>query len=149
MKNIVKYIVAFAVIALALGYFVITGLSGEKLYYKEVSELINKPDEYNGKGLKVSGNVTHDNFTVNKFQQYASFMITDPAGAVMSVEYRGVIPDAFEQGAAVVVEGTYNKDENLFTARRMMAKCPSKYEAAGEEHPDDIQKQADEAVKQS
>ncbi len=137
-KNYTKYIAAFAVIVAALGYFIVSGMSGEKVYYQEVGELLNNPALAEKKGLRISGNVTSDNFSMNKFEQYASFEITDDTGAVLPVVYKGVIPDAFETGASVVIEGRYDAGGNVFTARKLLAKCPSKYEAEGDVHPEDI-----------
>jgi cytochrome c-type biogenesis protein CcmE len=141
LKNYVKYIVAFVVIIGALGYFVVSGLGGSTIYYKEVAELVNDPLSAEQDGLRVSGNVTDNNFTMNKFDKYAMFEITDSTGTVLVVEYHGTIPDAFEQGASVILEGTYNGESKLFTANKLLAKCPSKYEGMGEEHPDDVDKQ--------
>ena len=139
-KNYMKYAVAFAVIIAALSYFIISAMSGEKIYYHEVGELLNNHSLSEKRRLRISGNVISDNFSMNKFEQYASFEITDDNGAVLPVLYNGVIPDAFETGASVVIEGSYNSSENLFTAKKLLAKCPSKYEAEGEKHPGDVPK---------
>jgi cytochrome c-type biogenesis protein CcmE len=42
------------------------------------------------------------------------------------VNYRGALPDTFEKGAEVIVEG--RMDGTAFTAKTLMTKCPSKYE---------------------
>ncbi|MDR0453571.1 MAG: cytochrome c maturation protein CcmE [Deferribacteraceae bacterium] len=139
-KNYIKYAVAFAVIAATLVYFIVSALSGEKIYYREVGELINNPLLAEKKGLRISGNVISDNFSVNKFEKYAVFEITDDTGAALPVVYNGTIPDAFEIGAAVLIEGSYSASENVFTAKKLLAKCPSKYEAEGEKHPDELPK---------
>jgi cytochrome c-type biogenesis protein CcmE len=141
MKNYAKYIVAFAVVFVALGYFIVSSVSGEKIYYKEVSELVGDVEMAEKRGLRVSGTVTENNFSMSKFERMANFEVTDEAGGVMAVVYNGEIPDAFETGASVVLEGTYNVEQNLFTANKLMAKCPSKYEAdEGEAHPDEVEK---------
>jgi cytochrome c-type biogenesis protein CcmE len=57
-----------------------------------------------------------------------AFTITDGA-ADMPVRYHGIIPDTFVDGADVVVEGAMSGD-GTFVANNMLAKCPSKYEAA-------------------
>lgn len=140
MKNIAKYVIAAAVVLAAMGYFIYTGLSGDKLYYKEIQAVLDNPEEMSQRGLRISGNVLHDNFEMNKFQKLARFDMTDETGGVLQVVYKGAIPDAFEQGADVVVEGKYDPGSQTFHANKLMAKCPSKYEAEGEKHPDDVDK---------
>ena len=56
-----------------------------------------------------------------------AFEVTDGTRR-LPVRYRGVVPDAFKDGAEVVVEGRF--DGQTFTAARLFAKCPSKFEAA-------------------
>ena len=47
----------------------------------------------------------------------------------LPVSYHGIIPDTFVDDAAVVVEGRLQED-GTFVAHELLAKCPSKYEAA-------------------
>ncbi len=64
------------------------------------------------------------------------FNVTDGQAAI-PVEYHGVVPDTFVDGADVVVEGGLRQD-GTFVASNLLAKCPSKYEAAakrGEKNP--------------
>jgi cytochrome c-type biogenesis protein CcmE len=150
MKNYVKYIIAFGVVAVTLGYFFISSMTAGRVYYSEVSELIGNAEMAMKRNLRVSGIVTDDNFSVNKFEKTAKFEVTDDLGGIMNVVYSGNIPDAFETGASVIITGTYDVEKNIFTARQLMAKCPSKYEAAEPEnpqkkeeeqkHPDDVKK---------
>lgn len=146
VKNYAKYVIAFAVVAAALGYFIVSSMSGEKLYYKDIAQLIEEADASN-RGFRITGDVSYDNFSVSKFEQYAAFEISDDSGKVLSVVYNGSIPDAFEEGAQVILEGTYDKDANVFTAKKLLAKCPSKYESEGDEHPADVPKHPDEISK--
>ena len=52
----------------------------------------------------------------------------DPAISI-NVSYGGVLPDAFRNGAEVIVEGGMSPDGN-FMAKRLMTKCPSRYQSA-------------------
>ena len=45
----------------------------------------------------------------------------------MFVDYKGVVPDTFKDGAEVIVEGSVLSDGS-FKARVLMTKCPSKYQ---------------------
>ena len=63
----------------------------------------------------------------------ASFTLVDlehPEQGIR-VHYRGVLPDTFEKGAEVIVEGRMEGKD--FTAKTLMTKCPSKYEKSNRE----------------
>ena len=144
MKNIIKYIIAFVVVIGALGYFIGTSLTGEKIYYKEVAELLQSPGDTVQKGLRISGDVVEGHFAVDKMARSAEFDVGDKAGYKMSVIYSGSIPDALEIGASVILEGSYNPQNNTFTASKLLTKCPSKYEAEDLEHPEELSKHPDD-----
>jgi cytochrome c-type biogenesis protein CcmE len=62
-------------------------------------------------------------------------MIKDKDGsAQLPVDFSGIIPDTFVDDADVVVEGNRRTD-GVFEATTLLAKCPSKYETAGEAKP--------------
>ncbi len=46
----------------------------------------------------------------------------------MPVIYKGVVPDTVRAGTQVVVEGHYV--QGVFQASTLLAKCPSKFQAA-------------------
>lgn len=56
------------------------------------------------------------------------FEVQDPpAGAEhLSVVYAGVMPDTFQSGRDVILEGDF--DGQVFHAQNLMTQCPSKYE---------------------
>jgi cytochrome c-type biogenesis protein CcmE len=45
----------------------------------------------------------------------------------LPVHYRGVIPDTFKPGVEVIVEGGLDPGTQVFKAKTLMTKCPSKY----------------------
>lgn len=58
----------------------------------------------------------------------------DP-GETIDIAYRGTVPDQFKVGRDIVVTGTLK--DGVFHADRgsMIAQCPSKFQARGDEHP--------------
>ena len=60
----------------------------------------------------------------------------------VNVYYKGVKPDSFKADVQVILEGKYNKAENLFKATTLLVKCPSRYE--GETPPEDHDYSTDE-----
>jgi cytochrome c-type biogenesis protein CcmE len=48
------------------------------------------------------------------------------------VHHQGPLPDTFQEGRDVVVDGRYGRD-GVFEASTVLTKCGSRYEAAEEE----------------
>ena len=63
---------------------------------------------------------------------HVDFEIADAGDPrALPVRYQGIdMPDLFGDGAEVVIEGSIH--QGVFLAERVMAKCPSKYEATTE-----------------
>jgi cytochrome c-type biogenesis protein CcmE len=59
------------------------------------------------------------------------FYITDDDGTVAQVHYRGAKPDNFEDSENIVVVGQFQ--DGVFLAEKLLVKCPSKYEKAGDD----------------
>jgi len=55
-----------------------------------------------------------------------TFWMTDNTGSSMQVIYQGTMPRDFEKLDQIVVVGTARND--IFEARELVLKCPSKYE---------------------
>ena len=63
----------------------------------------------------------------------ARFTLVDQ-GTEMPVEHSGktLLPDTFQDGADAGVEGNYDPVRKVFVSHKVMAKCASRYEAAGQ-----------------
>ncbi len=108
------------------------GAKEDKLYYLEVDEYLAKPTENPVRlaGFVVDGSIGKDpaglavNFQIrgdSSTQTIPVFFDSRSAG--------GRVPDTFVDGSQVVVSGQMGKD-GVFQAKQLLAKCPSKYEAA-------------------
>jgi cytochrome c-type biogenesis protein CcmE len=62
-----------------------------------------------------------------------TFFLVDEQGKECKVVLDGAAPNNFEMATSVVAKGRYNTDEGYFHATEVLTKCPSKYEAQGEE----------------
>ena len=62
-----------------------------------------------------------------------TFFLMDDQGKECKVVLDGAAPNNFEMATSVVAKGRYNADEGFFHATEVLTKCPSKYEAQGEE----------------
>ena len=91
--------------------------------------------EFNAKGapashFRVNGKVAVGSIDRESSGRRVRFTIKDASGsATLPVDYTGIVPDTFVDNADVVVEGRRGED-GVFVATTLLAKCPSKYEAA-------------------
>jgi cytochrome c-type biogenesis protein CcmE len=125
----IKFMILGSGVFLGMAVLLWAGLSrpGGMVYYHTVSEFM-KLDERVTDGYRVNGKVVDG--TIERFEsgQDVLFVMSDGAEA-MNVNYHGIVPDTFVDSADVVVEGRLGED-NVFVAHTLLAKCPSKYEAA-------------------
>lgn len=120
------FIVAGLAIAAAVIYLVVanTGTSAE--YYMTIHEL-QTCKSCSGQAVRVAGFVSSAGVTPINQAQAISFEITDNT-LKMPVIFKGVVPDTLRAGTQVVVEGHYV--HGVFQASTLLAKCPSKFQAA-------------------
>ena len=100
-------------------------------YYLKVDEVLVEPEVWQGKRLQVHGYAANVLRTRNSLDW--RFDIAEAVGSdnrVVHAEYNGIVPDTFDNHAEVVVSGVLAGDTLMVDARGIMAKCPSKYEAA-------------------
>ena len=56
------------------------------------------------------------------------FVLREDGGDQMRIEYSGPKPANFDNVTKVVAIGTYNPEKQVFLAKELLVKCPSKYE---------------------
>ncbi len=126
-KKKVKFIIGGIIIAVAIIYLVYSGIQKAGLYYLSVSEIKKEGSIAYGQSVRVNGDVLDGSIQWDSQEGTLRFIISDGENK-LPIIYRGVAPDTFRGGAEVVVEGKYTS-KNIFEADKIMAKCPSKYEA--------------------
>ena len=128
-KKNVKFIIGGVIIAVAIIYLVYSGIQETALYYLTVSEFKEEGFSlaYAGESVRVNGSVLDGSIQWSSQEGILRFIISDGENE-LPVTYRGVAPDTFKSGAEVVVEGKYTQ-EDILEVDKIMAKCPSKYEA--------------------
>ncbi len=127
IRGKIKFILAIGVIATALTYLVYGGVRDTMVYYLTVGELKSRvPSIYKDK-VRVSGTVVPGSIRKG-IDGSLEFKITDGKQAI-DVQYRGIIPDIFRDNVEAVVEGLYTP-QNVFQAKVLLAKCPTKYDPA-------------------
>jgi cytochrome c-type biogenesis protein CcmE len=111
------------------------GASGEGTfrYYSDVAAFATAPASETSQAARVHGFVVAGSIAKNLPAGHVDFRVEDKGKShALAVRYLGIdVPDMFKDGAEVVVEGHF--DSGVFLAERVMAKCPSKYEAKSEQ----------------
>ncbi len=125
LKGKLKFIIAIAVIALAVSYLVYGGVKDTMVYYLTVNELKGRVPSVYGERVRVSGKVVPGSIKHGP-DGSLEFSIADGGGDI-DVAYSGIVPDIFKDDVEAVVEGEYGRD-NVFAADVLLAKCPTKYE---------------------
>lgn len=124
-------LIGFGIVA-TMGFMLVVGTrksDGGMLYYVKVHEYLQ-----NGapKGhFRINGKVLAGSIDRKPDGQRVLFTLADDKNPAVTlpVDYKGIIPDTFVDGADVVVEGS-RLPNGTFEATTLLAKCPSKYEAA-------------------
>ncbi|NLV30637.1 MAG: cytochrome c maturation protein CcmE [Acidobacteria bacterium] len=126
-----KFWVGGLIIVAALAWLGFVGFQESKAYYITVDEFSSLRGEYEGKRFKLAGDVVEG--SIDRSRPQMEFVISSPRSSIR-VRYTGadIIPDTFKDGSKALVEGTVAPD-GVFEARRIEAKCASKYEAEYDE----------------
>jgi cytochrome c-type biogenesis protein CcmE len=127
MSAKVKFIVGGAVILAALAWLGFVGFQESKAYYITVDEYSASRGTFEGKKLKLAGDVVAGSIDRSKPQM--EFVLSSKDNNIR-VRYVGkqVIPDTFKDGSKALVEGKPAAD-GTFQASYIEAKCASKYES--------------------
>ncbi len=126
----IKFLMGGLAIALALTFLVVAGVRDGWVYSHDVDDVVEVAS-YQGKRLRLHGNVGSENFVENRVGLNARFELHGETKH-LNVDYSGVIPDLFKPDNSVVVEG-YIDEDGIFRADILLTKCASKYESEGGE----------------
>lgn len=122
----IKLFIALAVVALAIGYLVVSSVRETSAYYMTINELRSAGPAVEHKKLRVAGTLVERSAQWDPQRLLLDFTLTDQGSQQLPVSYKGAPPDMFKDGAEVIVEGTYAN--GTFQANNLLLKCPSKYE---------------------
>ena len=87
------------------------------------------PEAWQGKRLQLHGFVVPGSILVRKDSLDYRFKVQNN-GKIVDASYTGILPDTFKDEAEVVLKGHLSADGFRTEPNGVMAKCPSKYEAA-------------------
>ena len=127
-----KLSIAGVVLVGAVAYLAFAGMQRGSVYTMGVDQYVTSPDQQ-AKRVRLCGRVGEEEFEVHKAQLTAKFRLKGDK-EVVTVAYRGAIPDMFKTGADVIVEGQRDSS-GVFNSDTIMTKCASKYEEMPKSHP--------------
>jgi cytochrome c-type biogenesis protein CcmE len=124
-------------VIVALALVVVAVTIGVTSFKKSVTPYISFTEARRSSGLvQVNGVLADKNYVLKQDEQYLEFNLKDSNAEVLRVTYRGIVPGNFDQATSIVAIGRYSEDH--FEAEQLLVKCPSKYQAEGEKHPEGI-----------
>jgi len=118
----IRWGIVMLVVGACVGYLVYSASGGASEYYLTVSEL--RSQQPAAGDVRVAGVVQND---VQRSDGGLRVQFTEKDGtSSVLVDYKGALPDIFRPGITVVAEGRLGVD-NVFHARTLLAKCPSRF----------------------
>jgi cytochrome c-type biogenesis protein CcmE len=132
----IKLAATSVVLVLAFSGLLWSTLRDGTEYYKNVDEVMVDPQAWEGKKLQLHGYVVPGSIKRKRDALEYKFQVRNtPARSgddamIVDATYSGVVPDTFKDEAEVVLKGRLDGDVFLTEPNGVMAKCPSKYEAA-------------------
>jgi cytochrome c-type biogenesis protein CcmE len=137
VKKQQRFVAVGVLLAGVVGYLMVTGMRDSMVYYYTPAELVAKSvadPSVHELGVKVGGRVVPGTVRFDPKTLDLRFDVVDIATgrARFPVQYQGPLPDTFEEGRDVVVEGRLTS-AGLFEATTVLTKCGSRYEAVEED----------------
>ena len=134
---------AVFVILVGAAAWLLAGSDNPFVYSKLVDEVMSEPDSFEGRRLRVEGELRQGSIQFRESPCEWRFVIFKE-DKEMPVRFpQCVVPDTFRDGMGiqVTVQGELD-DDGVFLANQVIPRCPSKYEMqermeAGEEMPYD------------
>ena len=127
-----KLAVAGLIFAGAVGYLAYAGMQKGWVYTLGVEQYLASPEKHQQR-VRLCGTVGAEGVVVQKAQLAARFFLKGEHQQI-AVAYKGVVPDMFQAGAEVIVEGQQDA-AGVFQADTLLTKCASKYEEMPKDHP--------------
>ena len=105
-------------------------------YFKDIDEVVSAQSAWEGKQLQLHGYVVPGSILRKRDSLEYKFKVqnnparADQTGGIVEASYTGIVPDTFKGEAEVVLKGHLGPNGFHTDPDGVMAKCPSKYEAA-------------------
>ncbi len=128
MERRTRIAASVAVIVVVLFYLVFSSFSGDNLsYYMTVSEMVDGATA--AEPVNVNGVIVEGSTDWSPDDRILRFKLTDGVETV-DVVYQGNMPGNYQDNTSAVVTGVYQN--GVFSASKIVLKCPSKYESVAD-----------------
>ncbi len=134
MAKKLKFGIAFSIIFIALVYLIFMATRNAGMYYLTLPELRANAEVFRDKVVRLNGMILPDTMVKDSLGYSLVFYLTDENAEERPVKvvYNGMPPDLMhKEGVTLIAEGTYDIEKDIFIARELLVKCPSKYESEG------------------
>jgi cytochrome c-type biogenesis protein CcmE len=127
MRRYGKFVGLIAVVLATLVWLALAGINESKTYYITVSELQGMQEKALHRRLRVAGDVEPG--SIQRAKDRVEFTLLQD-NKRLRVVYTGhdPLPDTFRDKAQCLADGSLGRD-GVFEAKKIQAKCASKYEA--------------------
>lgn len=129
-KKLIRVLLAVVVIGGAFTVLLATTMRQNAQYYLHVDEVMPAASQWYGKNLQLHGFVVAGSIQRRPDTLDYRFKVKN-GDAEVQADYTGVVPDTFKDGAEVVLKGRLTATGYQVEENGIVAKCPSKYQAAG------------------
>jgi cytochrome c-type biogenesis protein CcmE len=132
----IKIGITALVLLSAFTFLMWTSLRDGAEYFKHVDEVVADRQALQGRQLQlhgyvIPGSIQYVQNTLDyKFKVQNNPIRAGEPGNIINVTYSGIVPDTFKGEAEVVLKGKLSADGFHTDPNGVIAKCPSKYEAA-------------------
>lgn len=143
-RRIAKVIIAVVVLGTATTYLLLQAVNSSWAYYYSVDEFVDSKlytqlqssqqayDNTNNRIIRLAGWVKVGSIERSQETTTLDFELTGQKSSV-SVTYTGPVPNNFQAGREVVVEGTLSSNR-IFKADKILTRCESKYKVKLQSH---------------
>ena len=125
-KSNIRFLIAAGVAAVGVSIIAMSSFD-DQVYFYTVAEASAKAGQIGDHEFRIKGNVVRASHMLKQgtLDQHL-FQLVDH-DKVVSVTYKGALPDTFKDEAEVVALG-HLEDDGSFVATEVVAKCPSRYD---------------------
>ena len=120
-----SYILAFSVSLVLATFFLLKALE-EKIVFFYTPTKLYESREVQKDYIRIGGLVKEKSIYFSEDGLKVNFSITDNQYSV-NILFKGILPDLFRENQGVVVEGKFNKEDNIFFAEKVLAKHDENY----------------------
>ena len=135
-RSRLRLAVVIGLIAGAIAFLLIQGLSNATMYFRNVDEAVAMRDELGDKRFRLQGEVVDG--TVHRREGAVDFDLTFN-GATVAVRHHGDPPELFKPGIPVVLEGSFADGSDVYESDVMRIRHTNEYRA---ENPDRVEPEA-------